>query len=362
MTAIEKPPQDILHPLSKPANFTPSVLDGLPTLDDVLHRQSQPPVCLYNYYIVLRDRLELETLLDFWLDVAQADILYKRYIKYAARRASTPKLNQPTKASVDYHRLSQPSSPLSIHNRTSDILTHMLLLHPRASLATTMHSNTTNNSTKKPPPTQLEMIETVERIYLRYIVPSAEKEICGLPNYIKESIGNYFTPTIIVEDSTIPIKKKLNPDNPMIYAQAKNYVHQLLESTFPLFLRYKVFMNLTLPQQIGRLAFGLILLLVGFSLEFSLIFLDIHPWQKRLWGILPIVSGVFFIVTSVTGIDPIWVLAFNLSETVPFHFTHIIQPRVKEILRKRSFYVLGIILAVSIIFMIFFCTVAGKRL
>ncbi|KAI8073584.1 hypothetical protein BDF21DRAFT_343833 [Thamnidium elegans] len=243
MTAIEKVPQDILHPLSKPANYTSSVLDGLPTLDDVLHRQSQPPVCLYNYYIVLRDRLELETLLDFWLDVAQADILYKRYIKYATRR--------------------------------TNILTHMLLLHPRASLATTMHSTTTNNSTKKPPPTQLEMIEAVERIYLRYIVPSAEKEICGLPNYIKESI-----------DSTIPIKKKLNPDNPMIYAQAKNYVHQLLESTFPLFLRYKVFMNLTLPQQIGRLAFGLILLLVGFSLEFSLIFLDIHPWQKRLWVIL----------------------------------------------------------------------------
>lgn len=270
---------DAVHPLSRVENPSPSVLDSLPTLDDVLHRQSQPPVCLYNYYIVLRDRLELETLLDFWLDVAQADILYKRYLKYAARRGSTAaKLGQ--KADYNHHRL---SSPVSIHPRTSDILTHMLLLHPRASVATTMNSATTSGSTtKKPPPTQLEMAETIERIYLRYIVPSAEKEINGLPHHIKETIGNHFSITI-QED---PIKKKLNPDNPIIYAQAKNYVHQLLESTFPLFLRYKVFMNLTLPQQIGRLACGLLLLLVGFSLEFTLIFLDVHPWQKRLWVIL----------------------------------------------------------------------------
>lgn len=269
---------DSVHPLSRVDHPSPSVLDSLPTLDDVLHRQSQPPVCLYNYYIVLRDRLELETLLDFWLDVAQADILYKRYLKYAARRGSTAKFGQ-GKIDYNHHRL---SSPVSIHPRTSDILTHMLLLHPRASLATTMNSATTSASTKKPPPTQLEMAETIERIYLRYIVPSAEKEINGLPNYIRESIGNHFSITI-QED---PIKKKLNPDNPIIYAQAKNYVHQLLESTFPLFLRYKVFMNLTLPQQIGRLACGLLLLLVGFSLEFTLIFLDVHPWQKRLWVIL----------------------------------------------------------------------------
>ncbi|KAI9340601.1 hypothetical protein BD770DRAFT_372469 [Pilaira anomala] len=283
MTAIEK---DSLHPLSKPENYTSSILDGLPTLDDVLHRQSQPPVCLYNYYIVLRDRLEMETLLDFWLDVAQADILYKRYIKHASRRGSTPKFNNnpSMKPSVDYHRLSQPSSPLSVHNRTSDILTHMLLLHPRASLAPTMNTMTTTNSTnKKPPPTQVEMMETVERIYLRYIVPSAEKELSGLPSYIKESISHHFT---------VEIKQKV--DNPMIYAQAKNYVHQLLESTFPLFLRYKAFMNLTLPQQIGRLGFGLILLLIGFSLEFSLIFLDVRPWQKRLW--VKSKSNAFFCV------------------------------------------------------------------
>ena len=277
---------DAIHPLSRAANSKiASELDQLPTLDDVLHRQSQPPVCLYNYYIVLRDRLELEVLLDFWLDVAQADILYKRYIKYATKRASAKfssrqrhcQLPKPSISSsiLDYYQRQSNNN-----NNPNDVLTHMLLLHPRASLATTMYSTTTNGSSrpKKPPPTQTEMAEAIERIYLRYIVPSAEKEIIQLPASIKESIGNHFY------DSEKP-SSNTHPENPIIYAQAKEYVHQLLESTFPLFLRYKVFMNLTLPQQIGRLACGLVLLLVGFSLEFSLIFLNIRPWEKRLWVI-----------------------------------------------------------------------------
>ncbi|GAN09240.1 RGS domain-containing protein [Mucor ambiguus] len=351
---------DTIHPLSRVANSKiESVLDQLPTLDDVLHRQSQPPVCLYNYYIVLRDRLELEILLDFWLDVAQADILYKRYMKYANKRASTkfssPKLPKPSISSsiLDYHHRQSNNS------NSNDILTHMLLLHPRASLATTMYSTTTNGSQpKRPPPTQTEMMEAIERIYLRYIVPSAEKEIVQLPVSIKESIGHHFYDS----EKKDPSLYTGHPENPIIYAQAKEYVHQLLESTFPLFLRYKVFMNLTLPQQIGRLACGLVLLLVGFSLEFSLIFLNIHPWQKRLWGILPIILGVFCVITSITGIDPVWVLGFNLSETVPFQFNHIVHCRVRAILRRRSIVVSAIILFTTLVFMIFFCAVAGKRL
>lgn len=276
---------DSVHPLSSVTNTnsnnSSSVLDYLPTLDDVLYRHSQPPVCLYNYYIVLRDRLELETLLDFWLDVAQADILYKRYIKYSTRKASTTTTNriQQPKPSISSSMLTYNALATAQRrsSRTSDILTHMLLLHPRASIANTMCSNTTTASNRKPPPTQHEMMETVERIYLRYIVSSAEKELNGLPHHIRESISQYFI------HHTLSSTTKEVLDNPIIFAQAKNYVHQILQSTFPLFLRYKVFMNLTLPQQIGRLALGLIFLLIGFSVEFSLIFLDVHPWQKRLW-------------------------------------------------------------------------------
>jgi hypothetical protein len=228
----------------------------LPTLDDVLHRRSQPPVCLFNYYIVLRDRLHLEPLLDFWLDVAQADILYKRYLKYATR---PPTPHHQTHATLPI-RPSNISSSILSHD---DLFTHMLLTHPRNSLATTIAS------TKKPPPTIAQMTDTVERIYLRYIVSNAEKEL-PLPHRIKEEIAKHFVGSE-------------KPKSTALFGEAKQYVRDELQRTFGLFLRYKVCMNVTWPQQVGRLAAGLIALLVGFSYEFSMVFLDVRPWQTRLW-------------------------------------------------------------------------------
>ncbi|KAI9485226.1 MAG: hypothetical protein EXX96DRAFT_472577 [Benjaminiella poitrasii] len=256
------------------------ILDQLPTLDDVLYRKSQPPICLYNYYIVLRDRLGLEMLLDFWLDVTQADLLYKRYIKHI--KSSTPSSKQNEQAlssSTEATTLSMSSLPLAQQN-PNNILTTLLLSHPRPSTTTNI---TADGKPRKPLPTREEMIKTIERIYLRYIVPNAEKEIDQLPQPIKDAIGHHFRNYYSTTAERSLASDPTCPDNPIIYVQAKEYVHQLLQSTFIIFLYYKVLMNLTLPQQIGRLACGLFSLFIGFSLEFSLIFLDIRPWQKRLW-------------------------------------------------------------------------------
>ncbi|OBZ84327.1 Protein rax1 [Choanephora cucurbitarum] len=286
-----------------------AMLDQLPTLAEVLSRQSQPPVCLYNYYIVLRDRLDMEILLDFWLDVSQAEILYKRYLRHARQNSSAPSTPIPQ---------CSPDSPKSFM-------------------------------------TQMDMIEVLERIYMRYIVPHAEKEIHQLPLLIKQPIVDYFHQT--AHDKGLLI------DNPtVLYRDAKDFVYQLLQTTFPLFLQYKVLMNMTLPQQVGRVGVGLFLLLSGFSFEFSLIFLDIQPWQKRLWGLLPILLGVFCLMTSMVGIDPVWAVVLNLSETVPFQLNTVVQPQVKKILRKRSLFVSFCILFITLFIMIAFCLPAGRRL
>ncbi|KAI9266960.1 hypothetical protein BY458DRAFT_512365 [Sporodiniella umbellata] len=191
-------------------------MSKLPSLKEVLSRKSQPPVCLYNYYIVLRDRLAIEPWLDFWLDVSQATALHKRYIK---------------------------------HRQTPDLWPHLVM------------------PSKKPRmvPTEEEMIATVDRIYLKYIAPSAEKEIFMLPEAIRHAIGNQLA------------QDKAAREDPAIYLEAQKHVYNQLESTFHLFIRYKVFMNLTLPQQIGRLVLGFLSLWAGFTLEFCLIFLDIQP-------------------------------------------------------------------------------------
>lgn len=284
-------------------------MNDLPTLEDVLSRKSQPPVCLYNYYIILRDRLNMDPWLDFWLDVAQATAMHKRYIKH-----------KPTP---------------TVERASPELLTRILL------------------DNKKRVPTESEMAETVERIYLRYIVPNAEKEISQLPDSVRQTIATHFNPLQ---------KTAFLTNDPVIYEEAKGYVLEMLRTSFPLFIKYKVFMNLTLVQQIIRLALGFFFLLIGFSVELSLIFLNLHPWQKRLWGILPIGLGVFFIVTSIVGIDPIWVLCFNTSETIPFRFNSILQPQVKKILTLRSLVVMALVLFITFILMLIFCAVAGHKL
>ncbi|KAI9265095.1 hypothetical protein BDA99DRAFT_507712 [Phascolomyces articulosus] len=50
------------------------------------------------------------------------------------------------------------------------------------------------------------------------------------------------------------------------------------------------------------------------------------------------------------------------SETTTFHFNRIQQPKVREILVTRSAIILAICLFITLIFVIIFCVVPGKRL
>ncbi|CAO3594425.1 unnamed protein product [Absidia cylindrospora] len=381
------------------------LLDQLPSLDEVLQRQSRPPVCLYNYYIVLRDRLQMETLLDFWLDVQQAEVLYRRYTKQQTKKHNKNTTSNNKKSSMmtsnsSYHRAPTPIGSISANSITSqpELLTHMLLMQSRASptspstkrstMATsiTAHTNTTtvtdtskhqsatsinttsgsSSSTLSPQhrPTQSEMIDTNERIYYRYIVPHAEKELIQLPATLRDRIIKTFnsqSPALSSSPSPLP-PTALALEDPKVFQNAKRYVHILLQSSFTLFIRYKVFMNLTLPQQIIRLAAGLFSLLVGFSLELSLIFLNITPWSVRLWGILPITFGIYCLCSSISGLDPIWVLCFNISETTTFKFNVIKQTKVRRILRRRSIVLLCVMAALTLLLLIMFCAIPGNRL
>lgn len=324
------------------------LLEQLPSLDEVLQRKSRPPVCLYNYYIVLRDRLRMEYLLDFWLDVQQAEVLYRRYIKQQQKKLNKKSMsttnnnnNSNDNNNIDNENniitnsspISASSTPLlpfgnnnnNYANLTNqpEILTQMLLLQqsssshsispiPNRSTINTMDSITnysnSNSSLPQHQPSEADIIETIERIYYHYIVPHAEKELIQLPTNIRDKIIKTFTQQHQHNNNN----NESNIHNPIIFQHAKRYVQILLEHSFTLFIRYKVFMNLTLPQQIGRLGAGLLALLIGFSVEFSLIFLNITPWSKRLWGIIPITIGVYCLCSSICGLDPIWVLFFNI--------------------------------------------------
>lgn len=129
-----------------------------------------------------------------------------------------------------------------------------------------------------------DLLGSAERIYSRYLMPGADKEV-------------YLPPALRIDEfplssSTLPAVTSPVYDQeadaearvPDMFHSQKEYVYRAMEQdTFPRFLRAKAFGNLTPVGAIVRLAFGLMALWIGLATAFSFIFLDSKPKVKRLW-------------------------------------------------------------------------------
>ncbi|KAF9553328.1 Bud site selection protein, Revert to axial protein 1, partial [Lunasporangiospora selenospora] len=60
----------------------------LPTLWQILNRKTLPPVCLFNFYLYMRDCEQSAEEVDFWLDVTAHELLWKLYVRATRRRAA----------------------------------------------------------------------------------------------------------------------------------------------------------------------------------------------------------------------------------------------------------------------------------
>ncbi|KAG0044688.1 Bud site selection protein, Revert to axial protein 1 [Gryganskiella cystojenkinii] len=58
----------------------------LPNLWQVLHRKTLPPVCLFNFYLYMRDYERSSEEVDFWLDVTAHEVLWRLYVRATKRR------------------------------------------------------------------------------------------------------------------------------------------------------------------------------------------------------------------------------------------------------------------------------------
>lgn len=289
---------------------------GLPTLEQVLSRKTLPPVCLYNFYIIMRDRLHSEELLDFYLDVQHHEILWRRYVKGLRRSGHIdetdltegfhgPKLvSRLSYASLRRDELIRSPSPagsrsLEPGNHGS---THHLFndddvppteddarryaykrssspspMVPRGPLVESTGPGQQDSAFAsnlhgggQPVPTREDITASCEKIYYKYIVQSAHKEIFLLPGSIRSDIARR-----IEQDER---------DDPAIFAEAKDLVFESMQQRgFPKFLRCKVWGNTTMWQQLGRLVFGLSALFLGFAVELSLILLGHNRWGERFW-------------------------------------------------------------------------------
>ncbi|KAI7871526.1 hypothetical protein BDF14DRAFT_1762031 [Spinellus fusiger] len=339
---------------------TRAIPSDLPTLDDVLNRKTLPPVCLYNFYIVMRDRLHMEEILDFYLDVRHHELLWKRYIKSLHRSGMLTEedLTEGYQSNRLLSRLSHTSSektsprmrPHHLQPPTSAFSLRPPLQPPTTTTLDEEANFTAESINTRPLPSRQDLADSAQHILLKYIVPSAKKELVHLPAPMKQAIRDAL-------EGTEP------RDDPLVYTEAKQYAFEYMQrQAYPKFLRLKVWGNVTLWQQLGRLAVGLVALLAGLATFFSLIFLGYPQWGARFGALLPIWLGVYNVLVFLTGLDPLWVLLFNVSETVTFHFNKIVQPRVKEILWLRSLWLLAVVCLVSIVITIVFCAIPSRRL
>ncbi|CEI99242.1 hypothetical protein RMCBS344292_13334 [Rhizopus microsporus] len=290
----------------------------LPTLDQVLSRKTLPPVCLYNFYIVMRDRLKMEEILDFYLDLQHHELLWRKYVKAMHRTGH-----------LSEEDLSEGYQSPRLLSRLS-------------------HSPQQEEAEKIP--SRKELAESAQRLLLRYLVPSATKEVTQLPPELRASL---------VKD----LQKTEARDDPLLFAEAKQYTLEYMQRfAYPKFLRLKAWGNVTLYQQLGRLVVGLVCLLAALTTSLCFIFLGYPQWGTRFWILLPFWLGIYNMLVFLTGLDPLWVLVFNKSETTTFKFNSIKQPQVKRILVSRSIWQLAQSVIISIICTIIFCAIPPHHL
>lgn len=144
-----------------------------------------------------------------------------------------------------------------------------------------------------------DLIASAERIFTRYLMPGADKEI-----YLPPSLRITSFPL-----SSLTLPAVTHPDYdreaaaqaaiPDLFHRQKEFVYRAMESdSFPRFLRTKAFGNLTPLSALTRLAIGLLALWAGLATGFAFIFLDAKPKVRRLWVRLHVVH-VIFVITCV---------------------------------------------------------------
>ena len=133
--------------------------------------------------------------------------------------------------------------------------------------------------------TRTDLIASAERIYTRYLMPGAEKEIY-LPNVLRVtnfSISSSQLPHISGQP-TYEVENDSLARVPDMFQAQKEWVYRAMEQdSFPRFLRSKAFGNLTPISAMIRLVLGLLFIWVALSACFAFVFLDTRPKSKRLW-------------------------------------------------------------------------------
>ncbi|ORY04173.1 regulator of G protein signaling superfamily [Basidiobolus meristosporus CBS 931.73] len=352
----------------------------LPTLEQILSRKTLPPVCLYNYYLFLRDSFLSVENLDFWLDVVAHENLCKLYCKQLLASLHNSQNGSRSFSSMDgtgtYNKLSLKEvsdelrfstiSGSGAEKRASqardtqnlnpmDQTTPIARTEPLEPLADSNGYDTKRHidsefrglsvGNKKVQRDDLRL--SAEKIYYKYIVSGAEKELV-LPQMIRQRISQ------MIESE--------HRDDPEVFLEAKLFVFDYMaHNSFPRFIWARAYSNIVTLHAMSRLVLGLFILILGFSIEFALIFLDHQPKLTRLWGFIPIWIGVLNIIVHQKRFSPLLTI-LGISEKSLLHFNRVKDSHIRHLHMIQALQITGYTLFISAAIVVVFYAVPGHRL
>ncbi|KAG8741961.1 Bud site selection protein, Revert to axial protein 1 [Ceratobasidium sp. 414] len=210
--------------------------------------------------------------------------------------------------------------------------------------------------------TRADLIASAERIFARYLVPGADKEVY-LPPALR--INDFPLSSLSLPSPTSPAYETESAalaQVPDMFHNQKEYVFRAMEQdAFPRFLRAKAFGNLTPVSALVRLCVGLLVLWIALACAFSLVFLDVKPKSKRFFLFIPFIIAFLLLISHQYELDPILVF-LQQSETTPFRTLRIRERYVRNLLLGRAAWVCVLVAVLSVVFTIVFWAVPGRRL
>ena len=294
-------------------------------------------ISLHNRSLFLQ-REGAEDILDFWLDVQQHENLCRAYFKdvrksgrtiredwpeyweYARRRGSTygtvvgsqPGAKRSTASTAEMAAEMQEKRGTAERSTTPD---PRLVASPATAVGTDLEHALSSTTPAQPRPstpfslgkrtptffsrrtsraptiiprsspiTRTNLVESAERIFLRYLSQAGTSPGGGESHeiYLPPSLRVHSFPLSNITGSAAD-QAALAQVPDMFHAQ-KDYCFRAMEQdAFPRFLRSKAFGNLTPMSALVRLVAGLISLWIALATAFALVFLDVKPKSVRFY-------------------------------------------------------------------------------
>jgi len=333
-------------------------MDDFPSLSQLLDRQTLPPICLFNLYVYLREMEHAQHIVDFWLDVVAHENICKLYTKDIIRkhlkRASL--LSQSSSAGNSPLRTKLPSQGekfsfkrISIHDVNNELRYSLISTTDKSSMETSRVDSF--DLPKESVEVQRkvnrdEIRKSAERLYRMYLVPGAVREI-SLPEELRYR--------------AIKAIDTQNRDDPGAFEEAKEYAFGLLESgPYKRFIIEMSKHNITLKHALISMIIGLLLLFIAFTIFLSCIFLDLDR-IFRMWGLMPLVFGLLFVVTGHFRFNPLFVQV-KKCESMFLNFSDVKEPNILKLHQKKARVLWMAMLVALIVFIAIFFSIPGYRL